>query len=191
MPIKILSEETINKIAAGEVIERPANVIKELIENSIDAKAKTIEIDVLAAGKKLLRVRDDGIGMDRADLMLSVTRHSTSKITLYPDLFTISTFGFRGEALASIAAVSNFTLKSMPIGWDSGREIKLLGGKIKDSRAAACTQGTIAEVHDLFFNTPAREKFLKSENTEKHHIIKTIEEIAIANHSPHIRTIRS
>jgi len=181
MPIKILSEETINKIAAGEVIDRPANVIKELIENSIDAKAKTIGIEISNAGKKLLRVRDDGIGMDRADLMLSVTRHATSKITVYPDLFTISTFGFRGEALASIAAVSNFTLKSRPVGWDSGWEIKISGGKIRESRAAACAQGTIAEVHDLFFNTPAREKFLKSENTEKHHIIKIVEEIAIAN----------
>ena len=181
MTIKILSEETINKIAAGEVIDRPANVIKELVENSIDAKAKNIEIEVVNSGKTLLRVRDDGIGMDRADLMLSVTRHATSKIAVYPDLFTISSFGFRGEALASIAAVSNFTFKSRPIGWDSGWEIKLSGGKIKESRAAACAQGTIAEVHDLFFNTPAREKFLKSENTEKHHIIKTIEEIAIAN----------
>ena len=181
MPIKILSEETINKIAAGEVIERPANVLKELIENSIDAKSKSIEIEIKDSGKELIRITDDGIGMSRQDLTLSITRHATSKISEFDDLETLSTLGFRGEALPSIASVSHMVLQSMPKGEASGWEIKLSGGKLTESRMWAGKPGTNIEISKLFFNTPARNKFLKAATTERHHIIQTIEEAALVN----------
>ena len=181
MTIKLLSEETINKIAAGEVIERPANVVKELIENSLDAKGESLEIEIESAGRDLIRVKDDGIGMEKEDLLLSVQRHATSKISSFGDLEKLSTLGFRGEALPSIAAVSGLTIQSQPkSGAKNGWEIKLLGGKLKESRSWSGSGGTNVEVANLFFNTPAREKFLKSDTTEKNRIIALIEEIALS-----------
>ncbi|MCB4790491.1 MAG: DNA mismatch repair endonuclease MutL [Elusimicrobia bacterium] len=179
MTIKILSEETINKIAAGEVIERPANAVKELVENSIDAKARNIEIEIKASGKELIRVTDDGAGMSREDLTLSVTRHATSKLSNFVDLDRLATLGFRGEALPSIASVSHLLIQSQEKSKMSGWEEKYAGGKLIQSRAWAGKPGTTVEVAGLFFNTPARNKFLKSPVTERHHIVKILEEIAL------------
>ncbi|MBN1621758.1 MAG: DNA mismatch repair endonuclease MutL [Endomicrobiales bacterium] len=184
MTIHILSEETINKIAAGEVIERPSNVVKELIENSIDAEARSIEIEIKGAGKQLIRVRDDGNGMTREEITLSVARHATSKISSFNDLENLDTLGFRGEALPSISAVSHLLIQSQPRNQNTGWEEKYAGGKLKESRTWSGAAGTTVEASRLFFNTPVRDKFLKSDFTEKHHIIRTIEEIALAN--PHI-----
>ena len=188
--IKILSDETINKIAAGEVVERPSNVVKELVENSLDAKGENLEIEIVGAGRKLIRVKDDGTGMEKDDLLLSVQRHATSKITSFSDLGGLSTLGFRGEALPSIAAVSDLTIQSQPkAGAQNGWEIKLLGGKLKDSRSWSGSGGTNVEVANLFFNTPAREKFLKSDTTEKNRIISLIEEIALSRPDVSFRVI--
>lgn len=182
MPIAILSDETINKIAAGEVVERPANAVKELLENSLDAQASAITIEFDGAGRKTIRVSDNGIGMSRQDIALAVTRHATSKIKEFDDLSNLSTMGFRGEALPSIASVSHLSIKSHPRGAPDGWEIELSAGKIIESRAWAGAGGTIIEARQLFFNTPARAKFLKSDTTERLHIIRIIEEIAIARH---------
>ena len=180
MPIKILPEETINKIAAGEVIERPANAVKELVENSIDANSTTIEIELNGAGRRLIRVRDNGYGMPAGDVAIAVTRHATSKIKSFDDLETLSSMGFRGEALPSIAAVSKLTIQSQTLNATSGWELVLSGSKkIKESSWAGAT-GTNIEVADLFFNTPAREKFLKSDVTERSRALKIIEELALA-----------
>jgi DNA mismatch repair protein MutL len=180
MTIHLLSEETINKIAAGEVVERPANVVKELIENSLDARSTSIEIEIKESGRKLIRVTDNGLGMTRQELALSITRHATSKITNFEDLSSLSTMGLRGEALASIAAVSNLTIQSKTRDSETGWEITVSGGKLKESKAWSGTNGTNVEIKELFFNTPARAKFLKTPGTEKHHIIRTIEEIALS-----------
>ena len=179
--IKILPESVINKIAAGEVIERPASVLKELIENSIDAGAKTINVDIEKAGKGLIRVNDDGSGLSPADLELAVKRHSTSKITDFSDLDKLATFGFRGEALYSISAVSKMIIKSSTADALSGSEIYVEGGNIKRVLPAGPVGGTTVEIKDLFFNTPARKKFLKSDSTEKSRMLKVIEESALIN----------
>lgn len=180
-PIKILSEETINKIAAGEVIERPANVVKEVVENSLDAGSTKIELEIKGAGRQLIRISDNGTGMTRQDLTLAVTRHATSKLSAFSDLERLTTMGFRGEALPSIAAVSHLSIKSQIKSQSSGWKIVLVGGKIKESRAWAGASGTIVEISRLFFNTPARAKFLKSDFTERHHIMRIIEEISLSN----------
>jgi DNA mismatch repair protein MutL len=181
MIVSLLSEETINKIAAGEVIERPANAVKELVENAIDAGATTITIDIRQAGKTLIRISDDGSGMSRDDLLLAVQRHATSKIKTFDDVSSIVSLGFRGEALPSIAAVSHLSIQSQkrsdPL---SGWELKLAAGRQVSSRAWAGSPGTIVEVTDLFYNTPARGKFLKSETTERNRIVATVEEMALA-----------
>jgi DNA mismatch repair protein MutL len=177
--IKILSEDTINKIAAGEVIERPANVVKELTENSLDAGARSINIEIEDAGLKLIRVSDDGIGMSRQDMTLSLQRHATSKITGFNDLEKLTTMGFRGEALPSIAAVSNITLQSSAGRSGDGWKEVYSAGKLLESKACGCPRGTSVEVRNLFFNTPARRKFMKSEPTEKLHITKMVEEMAL------------
>lgn len=184
MPVRVLSEETINKIAAGEVVERPANAVKELVENALDAHATMIEVEVAGAGRGLIRVRDNGTGMPREDLELAVIRHATSKIAQFNDLTTLTTMGFRGEALPSIAAVSRLHIQSQPRGAHSGWELSLEGGKVKESRAWAGASGTIVEVRDLFYNTPARAKFLKADTTERHRIMSMLEEAALAR--PHI-----
>lgn len=166
MAIHVLSEEVINKIAAGEVIERPASVIKELMENSIDANSNYIEIDVKNYGKDLIRVSDNGSGMARDDALLSVQRHATSKIANADDLFSISTLGFRGEALASIAAVSRTIIFTKQHDADEGIRIEIEGGNLLSSSSIGTAKGTTIEVHNLFFNTPARMKFLKQDSIE-------------------------
>ena len=178
--IRILSDETINKIAAGEVIERPANAVKELIENALDAGGRRIDIQIRGAGRKFIRIKDDGSGMSREDIALAVTRHATSKITQFDDLSSLGTLGFRGEALPSIAAVSHLQIFSQQSGAESGWSILFVGGKIMNSRAWAGAAGTIIELTDLFFNTPARAKCLKSDSCERTHILRTIEELALA-----------
>jgi DNA mismatch repair protein MutL len=183
MPIKILPEETINKIAAGEVVERPANAAKELIENSLDAKSTSIEIEIKETGKKLLRVRDNGSGIAAGEMKLAVTRHATSKIADFNDLEQLNSMGFRGEALPSIAAVSKMLIQSQTAGSSSGWEISLDGGKTKHEAAWAGAPGTNIEITDLFYNTPVRAKFQKSETTERHRILQIIEELALVNNT--------
>lgn len=178
--IKILPPDLRNKIAAGEVVERPASVVKELIENSIDAGATDIRVDVLYGGKRLIRVSDNGIGMDREDALLCFRRHATSKLSDEKDLFDIKTMGFRGEALPSIASVSKVKIITGTKGDPSGVSLEMAGGEvreIKDSPAA----GTTVEVRDLFFNTPARKKFLKSNSTELFHIIDIVTKEALSH----------
>ncbi len=169
-----------NLIAAGEVIERPAAVVKELIENALDAQATRIEVEVEKGGKELIRVKDDGIGILPEDLSLAIQRHTTSKISGPEDLFYLRTLGFRGEALASMAAVSKLRLASRAQEQPWGREILVEGGKIKAEREVGLPVGTVVEVRDLFFNTPARRKFLKKEATELGHIYETVVRLSLA-----------
>jgi len=176
--ISILPESLINKIAAGEVIERPASIVRELLDNSIDAGAKTISVEVLHGGKKLIKVSDDGIGMEREDALLCFERHATSKIKSEEDIFNITTLGFRGEALSSIAAVSRFTLITSTKD-SAGTRIEI-GMNKKEIADAPAVQGTVVEVRDIFYNIPARRKFLKSTATEISHIIETITQKALA-----------
>lgn len=166
MAIHLLSEQTINKIAAGEVIERPASVVKELLENSIDAGSTFIEIDIRNYGKELIRVSDNGCGMEKDDAVLSLQRHATSKILDENDLSSIATLGFRGEALASIASVSKTIIITRKQGFDEGTRVEAEGGNILFIGTAGSQKGTTVEVHNLFFNTPARMKFLKQDSME-------------------------
>jgi DNA mismatch repair protein MutL len=170
--IKLLSEQVANQIAAGEVVERPASVVKELVENSLDADAKKITVEIGAGGRSLIRVTDDGFGMSRDDALLSLERHATSKIQRAEDLASIATMGFRGEALPSIASVSRFTLTTRERENDSpeGTKIIVNGGTIAEVKAAGSATGTSLEVRQLFFNLPARRKFLRTEETEAAHI---------------------
>lgn len=177
--IKLLDEKLVNKIAAGEVVERPASVVKELVENAIDANATSIEVEVSAYGKKLIRVKDNGSGMSADDAKLSLMRHSTSKIKDVNDLFAIHSLGFRGEALASIAAVSCLTLITRQKNEVQGYRIEVEGGNALDSSVAGSSPGTIIEVKDLFFNTPARLKFLKSDSNELRHIVNIVMNYAL------------
>ncbi len=178
--IKILPSFLRNKIAAGEVIERPASVVKELIENSIDAGSTDIKIDVLYSGKRLIRVSDNGVGMDKEDALLSFERHATSKLSSEDDLFNIKTMGFRGEALPSITSVSKVRLVTVLKGSPSGVSVEIFGGEVKEIKDSPAI-GTTVEVRDLFFNTPARKKFLKSNSTELFHIIDTVTKEAISH----------
>ncbi len=170
--IKLLSEQVANQIAAGEVVERPASVVKELVENSLDADAKKITVEIGAGGRSLIRVTDDGFGMSRDDALLCLERHATSKIQRAEDLASIATMGFRGEALPSIASVSRFILTTRERESDSpeGTQIIIAGGKISEVKAAGSATGTSIEVRQLFFNLPARRKFLRTEETEAAHI---------------------
>lgn len=177
----MLSPETVSKIAAGEVVERPASALKELIENSLDAGAGTIRVDIEHAGRALIRVSDDGCGISPDDLETAALRHSTSKISSFEDLDSLSTFGFRGEALYSIAAVSRLSVTSCEHGADSGLRLEIEGGKIVSKRQSPPVPGTTIEVRDLFFNVPARAKFLKSDATERAHLLKAAEECILAN----------
>ena len=169
-PIRVLPDAVINQIAAGEVVERPASVLKELVENSIDAGAARIEVDVVDGGRRLVRVRDDGAGMDRDNALLSIERHATSKLRELKDLDSIATMGFRGEALAAIASVSQFTMTTQKADSATGTEILIFGGKIQDVRDAGAPRGTDIAIRNLFFNVPARRKFLRSAPTEFTHI---------------------
>jgi DNA mismatch repair protein MutL len=178
--IKILPSDLRNKIAAGEVIERPASVVKELIENSIDAGSTDIRIDVLYGGKRLIRVSDNGTGMDKEDALLCFKRHATSKLSSEKDLFNIKTLGFRGEALSSIASVSKMKLITAPKGVPSGVFVEIHGSEVKEIKDSPSI-GTSIEIRDLFFNMPARKKFLKSNNTELFHIIDTVTKEALSH----------
>jgi DNA mismatch repair protein MutL len=168
--IFLLPDEVASQVAAGEVIERPASVVKELVENSIDAEARRIEVAIVRGGTGLIRVIDDGIGMDRDDALLSLERHATSKIRSGHDLAKIHTLGFRGEALPSIASISRFRMSTRPREELEGTEIIVNGGKIESVRAAGDAPGTQIEVRSLFYNLPARRKFLRTENTEASHV---------------------
>lgn len=168
-PIQVLSDEVINKIAAGEVVERPASVVKELIENALDAGATSIRVDLLGGGRQAVVVADNGVGMSRDDALLSVERHATSKIRDVHDIEHIDTLGFRGEALAALASVSRFTLTTRPQDQEFGTEIVISGGRMLEVRATGCAIGTTVAVRNLFFNVPARRKFLRSEQTELSH----------------------
>lgn len=179
--VHVLDDNTINKIAAGEVVERPASVIKELVENAIDAHADRIEVEIAAGGTSFMRVSDNGIGMSRQDAELAILRHATSKIAKVDDLLTIGTLGFRGEALPSIASVSRFTLTTRQAGDELGTEIKISGGSLPEIGETGCGIGTTIRVEDLFFNTPARKKFLKTNNTEGGKINEFIVKLAISN----------
>lgn len=179
--VHVLDDNTINKIAAGEVVERPASVIKELVENAIDAKAKRIEVEIMAGGTAFMRVTDDGIGMSCEDAKLAILRHATSKLKEVSDLLTIGTLGFRGEALPSIASVSRFSLVTRQQGSELGTSINIIGGKEPEISETGCGIGTTIKVEDLFFNTPARKKFLKTNNTEAGKISDFITKLAISN----------
>ena len=180
--ITILPEDLANKIAAGEVIERPASVIKELIENSIDAKAKAIEINVEGAGIKLMRVNDDGAGMSKDDALNCLERHATSKIKSIDDLVNIHTLGFRGEALPSIASVSHMEIMTRQAEDISGTFVSIRGGKLLEVKEQGTSIGTTISVRNLFFNTPARKKFLKSIETETRHISRAVMLAALSHH---------
>ena len=180
-PIRVLPDAVINQIAAGEVVERPAAVLKELVENAVDAGAARIEIEVVDGGRRLVRVRDDGSGMDRDNALMSIERHATSKLRELKDLDSIATLGFRGEALAAIASVSQFSLVTNREGAAAGTEILIFGGKIQDVRDAGAPRGTDVAVRNLFFNVPARRKFLRSAQTEFTHIRQAFLLEALAN----------
>lgn len=181
--IRVLSDQVINKIAAGEVVERPASVVKELVENSLDAGATDIAVEITAGGRTLISVADNGSGMDRNNALLSVERHATSKIGDIDDIERVGTLGFRGEALAAISSVSRFTLRTRPANELSGTELVMAGGKMQEVRDAGCAPGTLAEVRHLFFNVPARRKFLRLEQTELAHIRRIFMVYALANPS--------
>ncbi len=182
--IHVLDETTINKIAAGEVVERPASVIKELIENSIDASATNIEVEIGDGGVAYMRITDNGIGMTEEDARLAILRHATSKIQHVEDLFDIASLGFRGEALASIASVSHFSLTTRKSDSDLGTRITVDGGTFTDCIPYGAAPGTTIEIRDLFYNTPARRKFLKTERTESSKIQDIVGKLALSN--PHI-----
>ncbi len=179
--IHILDENTANKIAAGEVVERPASVVKELIENSVDAASSKIEIEIADGGTAYIRITDDGIGMNSQDAQLAILRHATSKIQAVEDLYHIQTLGFRGEALPSIAAVSKFTMITRQHDAPLATHIEIAGGVIQQVREAGANVGTTITVSELFFNTPARQKFLKSANTESSNINIVIGKAALSH----------
>lgn len=179
--IKVLPDSLANKIAAGEVVERPSSVVKELLENALDAGARTINIEVEAGGKRLIRVVDNGEGMTRDDAIVAFERHATSKLSSADDLEAINTLGFRGEALPSIASVSRLFLRTRTAHDNEGTEVEFNGGKLIAVRDVAWPDGSEVEVRDLFFNIPARRKFLKSDATESFHIANLVQHYALAN----------
>lgn len=178
--IVILDPQTANQIAAGEIVERPASVVKELIENAIDAQAKHIRVEIKGGGKEYIRVQDDGWGMDAEDAVLAFARHATSKIRRAEDLFCIETLGFRGEALPSIAAVARVEMLTRPPGAILGTRVKIEGGKELAVEEAGCREGTVVTVTDLFFNTPARRRYLKKPATEAAQVASVVERLALA-----------
>jgi len=181
--IKVLPENLINQIAAGEVVERPASVVKELVENSLDAGAERMIIEVNGSGDSFIRITDDGCGMDKEDALLAMERHATSKISSTEDLTKIMSMGFRGEAIATIASVSYFSLQTKKKGTLEGTMIVSEGGKIVKNKQLGCPEGTQIEVRQLFYNTPARKKYLKNDTTEWGHIMDTVSGIAMAFHT--------
>ena len=180
MPIVLLPENVSNQIAAGEVIERPSNVVKELVENSLDAGATSIEVQFRSGGNSLIQVSDNGNGMDKEDALMCFKRHATSKLGNIDDLQTLRSFGFRGEALPSIASISKVTLKTKRAGYDLGTQVETDDGKSFKTAPCACPNGTTFTVEQLFFNVPVRRKFLKSEATESAHIVNCVRLYAAA-----------
>src|SRR4029450_940766 len=178
--IQRLPDDLANQIAAGEVVERPASVVKELIENAIDAGARRLVVHVELGGKKQVRVEDDGEGMDPGDARLALERHATSKIRRADDLAAISTLGFRGEALPSIASVSHFVLRTRARGQESGTEIRVNGGTLASVTEVGAAEGTVVEVNDVFYNLPARRKFLKSDGAESAQVSRITTQLALA-----------
>ena len=185
--IRILSEKVASQIAAGEVIERPACVVRELADNSIDASAKKIMIHIEKGGKGVIRVTDNGVGMNRDDLLLCIERHATSKISSVSDLFSIKTLGFRGEALPSMASVSRMEITSRPVDQLIGYRMKVAGGKLKSLDETGAPAGTTVAVGDLFFNVPARKKFLRAISTETDHVVDTLSRLALPHTDIHFR----
>ena len=185
--IRILSDQVANQIAAGEVVDRPASVVKELLENALDAGATRIRVEVEAGGRKLIRISDDGIGMNRDDALLAFERHATSKLRTADDLLSIATLGFRGEALPSIASVARVKLETSD--GETGTRIEIAGGKILHVEDAALVRGTTISVSDLFFNTPARRKFLRAEATELSHVAALVTHYALVHPEKHFELI--
>ena len=179
--IRLLPDSVANQIAAGEVIQRPASVIKELVENAIDAGAQHVDVLVVDAGKTSIQVIDDGKGMSETDARLSFERHATSKIREAADLFALHTMGFRGEALASIAAVAQVELRTRMEGEELGTMLTISGSKVEGQEAVSCPKGSSFSVKNLFFNVPARRKFLKSNQTELSNILTEFERIVLVN----------
>lgn len=190
MPINKLSQEIINQIAAGEVVERPASVIKELVENSIDAKADNIIIELEKSGTELIRITDNGIGMSKQDACLSLEPHATSKLSTIDDLYNIHSMGFRGEALASISSVSKFQLETCQTEQQSGSKISCVNNDLK-IEDIGCPNGTKITVEQLFYNVPARKKFLKALSTEYNHILELISQIALINYQISFKLIHN
>ena len=179
--IRILPDSIASKIAAGEVVERPAAVVKELVENSLDAGATHLRVDVEAGGRRLIRVLDDGSGMGHDDALLAFERHATSKLRQAEDLLSVATLGFRGEALPSIASVSRLVLETRIAEEASGTRIEINGGRMQDVKEAGLPPGTVVTARDLFYNLPARRKFLRSESTEMQHVASLVTHYALAN----------
>ncbi|MEY2853715.1 MAG: hypothetical protein RL030_847, partial [Pseudomonadota bacterium] len=180
MPIRVLPSHLVDQIAAGEVVERPASVVKELTENAFDAGARHIGIEIERGGASLIRISDDGHGIPGSELALAVTRHATSKIASLDDLETVESLGFRGEALPSIAAVSRLRLASREAGAPAACELLVEGGHVSDVRPAALASGTVVEVRDLFHDVPARRRFLRSEATEAGHVQRLVERLVLS-----------
>ncbi|MXV74383.1 DNA mismatch repair endonuclease MutL [Candidatus Poribacteria bacterium] len=183
--IKILSADVANKIAAGEVVERPASVVKELIENAVDAGSTSIRVEIRAGGKRLIHVSDNGIGMEREDALLALERHATSKVDRIEDLECIQTFGFRGEALASIASVSQFELLTRTADALEGTKVSVDGGVFRSVQESGCSPGTHMSINNLFYNVPARLKFLKTDTTEMNHVTNQVTWAALAHPNIH------
>src|SRR5246127_5694630 len=179
--IHVLSEQVANKIAAGEVVERPASVVKELLENSLDAGSTNIRVEIENGGRRLIRIADDGCGMLRDDALLAFERHATSKLHDVRDLLSIGTLGFRGEALPSIASVSRLLLETRSPEETTGTRIEIAGGKMLRCEEAALGGGTVITVRDLFYNVPARRKFLRTEPTELAHIASLVTHYSLAH----------
>src|SRR5208283_4851244 len=179
--IRVLPDQVANKIAAGEVVERPASVVKELLENSLDAGAAELRIEVESGGRRLIRIVDDGCGMLRDDALLAFERHATSKLRDVKDLLSIATLGFRGEALPSIASVSRLLLETRSAEETTGTRIEIAGGKMLRCEEAALGGGTVITVRDLFYNVPARKKFLRTEQTELAHIASLVTHYSLAH----------
>src|SRR3984885_2951166 len=187
--IRILPDQVANQIAAGEVVDRPASVVKELLENALDAGATRIRIEVEGGGRKLIRISDDGHGMNRDDALLAFERHATSKLRTADDLLSIATLGFRGEALPSITSVARAPLETATGDEVASTHIEVAGGKIHRVEDAALPRGTTIAVSDLFFNTPARRKFLRAESTELSHVTALVTHYALAHPEKHFELV--